>query len=297
MERADYLVLGGQGQLGRELVRQLGPRARGLGRAEVDLADSAAVRAAVAGLRPRVVVNCAAYTAVDRAEDDPEAAMRINAVAVGELAAACRDADARLVHFSSDYVFGGDATRRRPYREDDEPAPQGRYAVSKLEGERAAGPDSLVIRTCGLYGRPTPGHGGNFVETMLRVGPPRGAVRVVDDQRCTPSYVADVAAAALWLVERGASGLYHVVNAGDTTWCEFARAVFRIAGLPVDVEPITTEQYGAKAPRPAYSVLSTAKYLAAGGPSLRSWEDALAAYLNDREQAGPEASPPGEIRR
>lgn len=282
--RSIDLVLGAEGQLGREFLRQLGDRARGAGRAKVDLADPATIRAAVAEARPRAVINCGAYTAVDRAEDEPEAAQRINAEAVATLAASCAEHGAKLVHVSSDYVFGGSANRTTPYAETDDPSPQGEYARSKLAGERAArqAPCHLVVRTCGLYGRLLSGRGGNFVETMLRVGPQRGVVRVVNDQRCTPSYVADVAAAILWLIDHEAQGLYHVVNGGDATWFEFARAIFELADLPVIVEPITTEQFGAKAPRPRFSVLSTAKYEAIGAPALRTWKEALAAYLADR---------------
>lgn len=278
------LITGAEGQLGREFARQLGASAHALSRADLDITDAAAVDYVIRKSRPRAVINCAAYTAVDRAETDKASALAVNVTAVENLAAACAAADSVLVQISTDYVFGGDPGRTVPYAEDDAPAPQSVYALTKLQGEAAAAasPKHLIVRTCGLYGKLTAGHGGNFVETMLRVGPQRGRVRVVNDQRGTPSYVADVAQATLWLLEQHAMGLFHVVNHGSATWCEFAREVFRLADPSVEVEPITTAEFGAAAKRPGYSVLSTEKYERLGGPVLRPWQEALAVYLSTR---------------
>jgi len=272
-------ITGADGQLGREFRRQLGAEAVGLDRSQLDIAQPEMIRACLCRLRPAAVVNCAAYTLVDRAEDEPAVCQRINADAVGDLADVCRQLDCPLVQISTDYVFGADAQRRTPYREQDPPGPQGVYARSKLAGEQQAArwPRHLVIRTCGLYGASP--RGNNFVETMLRLGRERDRLRVVHDQHCTPSFVAHVARATLFLLRSAQVGTWHVVNAGQATWCEFAGEIFRQAGMRVAVEPITTEQFGARAARPRYSVLDTARYQALGGPELPDWRQALAEYL------------------
>ena len=281
-------VLGAAGQLGRDLCPRLALRGEvaPLARADIDLAQPESIAPAVAALRSDVFVNCAAYNLVDQAEGDSGAAMTVNAAGVQLLARACADAGGKFVYFSTDYVFGGDSNRTTPYREDDAPAPVGRYGASKEAGERsalAASPTNMVIRTCGLYGVwGSGGKGGNFVETMLRLAGQGKPLRVVDDQRCTPSYTADVADAAVQLIARNASGLFHVTNSGDCTWFEFAAEIFRQAGLKPNLTPITSAEFGAAAARPAYSVLSTAKLAAVGVPALRPWQDALAAYLNER---------------
>lgn len=276
-------ITGADGQLGREFCRQLGERAVPLDRTLLDIADADAVRRRLQETGPAAVVNCAAYTKVDLAEKEPDLCRTINAAAVANLARECQRIGATLVQISTDYVFGADASRTIPYREDDPPGPQGVYAQTKLEGERAADQCDrrFVVRTCGLYG--VSPRRNNFVETMLRLGPERGRLRIVDDQHCTPSYVAHVAAAVLFLLETTAYGVYHIVNAGEVTWRRFAEEIFLQAGLKVEVEPITTAQFGAPAPRPPYSVLDTNKYRALGGPELPPWDQALAEYLRVRE--------------
>ncbi len=281
-------VLGAAGQLGRDLC----PRLAALGevvplsRADIDLAKPDTIAPAVAAMRPDVFVNCAAYNLVDKAEAEPDAALAVNQLGVAALAIACAAIGARLVHFSTDYVFGSDGARTMRYTEEDEADPVSVYGASKLGGEQltlAASPDNLVVRTCGLYGVwGSGGKGGNFVETMLRVAAQGKPLRVVNDQRCTPSYTADVAAATVALLERGASGLFHVVNSGDCTWYEFAAEIFRQAGLKPALTPIASADRTDPAKRPAYSVLSTAKLVASGVAALRPWQDALAAYLVER---------------
>jgi len=205
------------------------------------------------------------------------------------LAEACRRLDCLLVEISTDYVFGGDAGPRVPYRETDEPRPRGAYARSKLEGERHAAQweKHFIVRTCGLYGRLGPRSGGNFVETMLRLGDQGRRLRVVNDQRLSPSYVPHVARAIRSLMRTDAFGTYHVVNTGETTWHDFAAEIFRQAGLDVRLEPITTSEYGAAAPRPGYSVLDTSKYHALrGSPPMPRWQEALAEYLAVRSSWG-----------
>lgn len=279
------VVTGSRGQLGWELCRCLGPRATGLDRAALDVTDLSAVDRTLRALAPEAVINTAAYTAVDRAESEPEACFAANEAAVGHLVAACQALGCPLVQISTDYVFSGTHGRRHPYREDEPTSPRGVYARSKWAGEEQARrlERHIVVRTCGLYGRRAPGAaGGNFVDTMLRLSTERPVLKVVDDQICTPSYVPHVAAAVLFLLAGGHWGTYHVVNQGSTSWFEFAREIFRQIGREIRLEPITTAQYAAPAPRPAYSVLDTSKYRALDGPELPAWQDALRAYLAER---------------
>jgi dTDP-4-dehydrorhamnose reductase len=261
---------------------------------EFDLTDRDRVLETLLKLRPEVIINTAAFTLVDKAEQEPDLCRRVNVEGVRHLVAACRRLDCTLVQISTDYVFGRDAARRTPYRETDEPGPQGVYGQTKLDAERVAAewPKHLIVRTCGLYGRLGKRSAGNFVETMLRLAATGRPLRVVDDQHCAPTYVPHLARAIRFLAaaaceKRGtaAFGTYHVVNTGQTTWCEFAREIFRQSGLDVPIEPITTAQYGAPAPRPAYSILDTAKYhTLAGCPAMPSWQDALAEYLAGRQR-------------
>lgn len=278
-------ITGSGGQLGSELCRRLGEQAIALDLPDFDLTDGPRMRQTLAELGPAAVINTAAYTQVDRAEDQAELCWQINSAGVGELAASCRALDVPLVHVSTDYVFGSDTGRNSAYREEDRPAPRGVYAQSKFEGERQASVwrKHVIVRTCGLYGKPGPKTpASNFVDTMLRLASQGKPLRVVDDQRCTPSYVPHVARALLFLLEGGHFGLYHVVNGGETTWYDFAREIFRQSGLDVAMERITTSQYGARAPRPSYSVLDTGKYRSLGGPPMPDWRDALVEYLAGR---------------
>lgn len=289
---AEIVVTGCHGQLGSELCRQWGPRAAGLDLPELDLTDAQRTAETLLRLAPRVVVNTAAYTLVDRAEEEPERCRAINAHAVRVLADVCRQLDAVLVQISTDYVFGQDTTRRAPYTESDPPGPLNVYGWTKLEAEHhAAGwARHFIVRTCGLYGRLGPRSPGNFVATMLRLAQQGRALRVVDDQRCCPSFVPHVARAIRFLVTTGAYGTYHVVNTGSATWYELAAELFRQVGYQVQLTPITTAEYGPRARRPAYSVLDTTKYhaLPAAAP-MPAWQDALAEYLHSARNAGPDA--------
>jgi len=286
-------VTGACGQLGSELCRLLGADAVPLDIDTLDLTDGPAVDQTLANLCPDAVINCAAYTQVDRAESEPQQCRAVNATAVEHLARASARLDCPLVQISTDYVFGGGPDRTTPYCEDDPPSPQGVYARTKFEGEQAADRHlrkHLIVRTCGLYSRPADQRAGNFVKTMLRLGKARKELRVVADQHCTPSYVPHVARAILFLlgVPRGAPawwGIYHVVNRGATTWYEFAAEIFRQAGMDVSLQPISTAEYGAAAPRPAYSVLDTTKYHALGGPAMPDWRTALAEYISQWKEA------------
>jgi dTDP-4-dehydrorhamnose reductase len=279
-------VLGAAGQLGRDLVPRLAGDVVALSRADLDLERPDTIAAYFAANRPDVFVNCAAYNLVDKAEADPAPAFAANALGVRLLARECAARGVKLVHVSTDYVFGLDAARATPFTEADAPGPVSAYGLSKLAGEyaaRAADPGHLVVRTCGLYGVwGSGGKGGNFVETMLRVAGQGKPLKVVSDQRCTPSYTADVADAIVGLLRVGAGGLYHVTNAGDCSWHEFAAEIFRRAGVAADLSPTTSAAFGAPARRPGYSVLSNAKLAAAGVAAPRPWREALAAYLVER---------------
>jgi dTDP-4-dehydrorhamnose reductase len=280
-------VLGALGQLGRDLCPKLAGEIVPLTRAEIDLARPETIDPGLAAVKPAVVVNCAAYNFVDKAETEPEPAFAVNAWGVRELARQCQAMGCKLVHVSTDYVFGLDEFRTRPISEDDPPGPVSVSGLSKLAGEyfaRSICDRHLVVRTCGLYGVwGTGGKGGNFVETMLRVAGQGKPLKVVHDQRCTPSFTADVAEAIARLIAADAAGPFHVTNAGDCTWYELAAEIFRQSGTSADLSPTTTAAYGSPARRPAYSVLSCEKLKTVGVPSPRPWQEALAAYLAERK--------------
>jgi len=281
-------VLGATGQLGSELLELWGERSVGLTRDQLDLSDPSTIEATLETIAPEVVVNAAAYNQVDRSESEPAAAMAVNAQGPRQLARWCASRSVRLVHVSTDFVFGSDTSRHEPYAESDETGPLGAYALSKLGGElyvRSGCPDHLVVRTCGLYGHAARRRtgGGNFVETMLRLGSAGGPIRVVDDQRCTPTSARVLATAIDSLLDSGCSGLYHATCAGSTTWYELARVIFERTGQDVEVEAITTSEFGAEAQRPGYSVLDCGRLTRDTGYTPPDWNDALTEYLASRE--------------
>ncbi len=276
------VVLGGFGQLGSELVARLGDRAVPLGREACDITDAVALENALTAAAPTVVVNCVAYNLVDKAEDDPDTAFAVNAEGVRHVARWCDDHQLPLMHISTDYVFGEDTQRASPYLETDPRGPLGVYATSKSMGESIVlhhCPQSWVVRTCGLYGRKATRSKGNFVDTMVRLGRERPELKIIHDQRCTPTNAGDLADALIALLATDAYGLYHATNAGDCSWYEFAQEIFRLRGLTPQVIPITTAEYGAKAPRPGYSVLNCDKLAQTIGRPMRPWREALAEYL------------------
>jgi dTDP-4-dehydrorhamnose reductase len=281
-----YAVLGANGQLGRDICLQLRGEVVPLTRDQADLTCADNVRRVLGDLRPNVVLNCAAFNYVDRAEAEPAAAFSVNTYGVRDLAVVCRDLDAALVHFSSDYVFGLDPSRRIPYAETDLPGPINVYGTSKIAGEyllRSCCPKHFVIRTCGLYGVwGSGGKGGNFVETMLRMAAAGKPIRVVTDQVCTPTYTVDLASAVLALLATDQYGLYHVTNASACSWYEFAGAIFELARVQADLTPISSDDYRSVACRPRYSVLGGSAYQSLGLPAMRPWREALAAYIQER---------------
>jgi dTDP-4-dehydrorhamnose reductase len=285
-------IVGAAGQLGQDLCRLLGERAVPLTRRDVELTDRASVEAALSAVSASVVINAAAFNLVDDAEVRPAEAFAVNALGARELGLVCGKLGRTLVHFSTDYVFGLDDERRDPYEETDCPGPISVYAQSKLAGEyfvRSTCPRHFVVRTCGLYGhRGSGGKGRNFVETMLRLAGERRRVRVVHDQMCTPTFTEDLAAATMRLVATDEFGIHHWTNGGACSWHEFACEVFRRAGVDVECEPITSDEFGARARRPKYSVLSTRRWMRLGFVEPRPWPDALQDYLDRRAAAGSE---------
>jgi dTDP-4-dehydrorhamnose reductase len=277
-----WLVTGAGGMLGRDLVSVLegrGAEVAALRRTDLDITDRAAVHAALWDWRPDVVVNCAAWTAVDDAEAHEADALLVNGQAVTELAAVCADQGTVLVQPSTDYVFSGQASQ--PYPEDSPPAPRSAYGRTKLAGEHAVldqpGLAGYVVRTAWLYGA----FGKSFVGTMIGRARRQLDVQVVDDQRGQPTWTVDVAAQIAALVTAGAGpGIYHATSSADTTWFELAREVYRRLGAdPARVRPVRSADYGAAAPRPAYSVLGHAAWAEAGLPPIGDWRDALQRAL------------------
>jgi dTDP-4-dehydrorhamnose reductase len=287
-----FLVTGASGQLGFELARALAPLGTVIGtdRATLDLADAHAIAAAMRAHRPDVVVNAAAYTAVDAAERDEDAARAVNGVAPGVFAEEAKRAGALLVHFSTDYVFDGRATGA--YDEDAPVGPLSAYGRSKLEGERAiaaTGAAAIVFRTSWVYAA----RGRNFLLTMRRLARERDEIRVVDDQRGTPNWSAALARATARVLAQGTdalaarSGTYHMTSRGATTWYGFARAIVDdLAKRDADgkriarVVPINTAQYPTPATRPANSVLDDRRFVRTFGFALPDWRDALAECLS-----------------
>ena len=301
-------VLGARGQLGSDLMPLLGPRGVALGHDQIELTDADGLAHQLDAIKPEAVVNCAAYNHVDKAEDEPERAFAVNSFGVRNLALWCGKHDVPLMHISTDYVFGLDVSkpgfsesrasqddearlsekpgfgpRCGPWNETDPTGPVSVYGGSKLAGEwfvRSLCPRHWIVRTCGLYGANAARGKGNFVETMLRLGRERPELRVVADQRCTPTSTADLAPALVDLLATEQYGVYHATNAGECSWHEFAVEIFRLSGLSPRVIPITAAEYGAKARRPDYSVLNNVKLREVIGRELRPWQDALRDYLS-----------------
>ena len=270
------LVTGGTGQLASALGRAAADRVRVIGRPALDFDRPETIEALFAGAPPETIVNAAAWTAVDAAEAEPEAARRANAAAPARLAALCARHGTRLIHISTDYVFDG--AKGAPYVEDDAPRPTGVYGATKLEGEtavRAACPEAVILRTSWVYAE----SGRNFVRTMLNAARQRPALRVVADQRGCPSNADDLAQAILAVAARPQAGTYHMAGTGDVTWHGFAEAIFAAAaafGWPVPtVQAITTAEYPTPARRPADSRLDCARLHETFGVRLPAWQPSL----------------------
>jgi dTDP-4-dehydrorhamnose reductase len=282
-------VFGCSGQLGVELVRELrerGYEVTGWERAAIDITDGEKVERVLAKLDPRVVFNAAAYNQVDVAETEPQAAYVANALGVRNLALACRQTDAQLVHFSTDYVFDG--TAKSPYREDDATHPLGAYAVSKLAGElyaQAYLERPLIVRTCGVFGLAgLTTNRGNFVELMLRLAAGGQPIRVVEDHVGSPTFAPLLAARTIELAEKGQHGIFHVGGGTPISWFNFAKLIFETAGLKPSLLPTNEREYRTTARRPKYSALSNEKMERAGMAPMPPLGECVRTYLAGRQK-------------
>ena len=272
------LVVGANGMLGHDLMRVLDGDVRGLDLPDIDITSLESVRRTILTLKPKTIINSAAYTDVDGCEANVEQAMAINGEGVGLLALTAREIGATLVQISTDYVFdGGKGT---PYLEDDPVGPLSIYGESKLAGElnSAMAPSHLIVRTQWLYGI----HGKNFVETMLRLAGEKSELSVVDDQIGSPTWTYDLALAIKALLDKGCRGTYHAANSGFCSWNEFARAIFEETGTKIAVNSMTTAELNRPARRPLYSTLECGKLVRDTGFQPQPWREALRGYLKLR---------------
>jgi dTDP-4-dehydrorhamnose reductase len=287
MSKQRILVTGSNGQLGNELRTLAGSYPSFdfifLTREEVSLEDQNGIAITIAKHEPQFCINCAAYTAVDKAEEEKGLAFKINADAVGELARSCKENSCRLIHISTDYVFDGSSAV--PYKEDAETNPQGVYGASKLKGEELAmqnDPSSVIIRTSWVYSE----FGKNFVKTMIRLMKEKNGINVVNDQIGSPTYAADLADALLTIISKistknnAPGGVFHYCNEGIISWYDFALAIKDEIGSECVVKPIATSQYPTVAKRPAYSVLDTSKIQSTFQLKLINWKQSLASCLS-----------------
>ncbi len=275
------LVTGVGGQLGFDVVNELesrGHEAVGVDIQEMDITDAVSVNRVIRAAAPDAVIHCAAYTAVDAAEDNEELCRRVNADGTQNIANVCRDLDIKMIYISTDYVFGGQG--ERPWEPDDEREPQSVYGRTKYEGELAVQntlEKYFIVRIAWVFGI----NGKNFIKTMLKLSQTHDTIRVVNDQFGSPTYTFDLAKLLADMVETEKYGVYHATNEGVCSWYEFACAIFEKAGLgdKMKVIPVTTAEYGAKAARPFNSRMSKEKLTENGFQRLPSWQDALERYL------------------
>jgi dTDP-4-dehydrorhamnose reductase len=282
------MVFGSSGQLGQELVRDLSVRGyevKGYERVALDITDAQLTERAVAEFDPAVVFNAAAYNQVDVAEREPAAAFQANALGVRNLALACRQCDARLVHFSTDYVFDG--TLGRPYEETDATHPTGAYAVSKLAGELYALAyldTALIVRTSGVFGpQGFRTNRGNFLEVMLRLAAGGQPIRVVEDHVASPTYAPWLAGKTLDLVERDQTGIFHLGGGMAISWFQYAALIFEKAGLTPELQPTNEREYRTVARRPKFSALANKRLEQTGIAPMPPLADAIADYLKQRD--------------
>ena len=279
------LVTGASGQLGHDLAIELtgrGHQVTGVSSKEMDLTDPPAVYQHIMSMRPDAVMHCAAYTAVDKAEDDAEACYAVNHLGTQAIAAACAEAGCKLLYISTDYVFPGDG--ERPWEPDDEVRPLNLYGESKRLGEeavRAASDKHFIVRISWVFGV----NGKNFVKTMLRLGAEREQITVVDDQFGSPTYTKDLSVLLADMIVTEKYGTYHATNEGICSWYEFACAIMEQAGLTCQVQPVSSDQYPSRAKRPTNSRMSKEKLTENGFRRLPVWEDALRRYLAELKES------------
>ena len=281
-------LIGSDGQLGTDIYsyfKSRGADITGLTIDDVNVCDGASCGNVIAGLRPGLVINTAAFNQVDRCEYEPGKAFEVNAAGVKNVAQVCLETGAAMMHFSTDYVFGG-YIQKTPYTEDDCPAPLSSYGISKLAGEymvRYMLADYYIIRVSGLYGHAgSMDKGYNFVELMLELAGQQKEIKVVNDQTLTPTSSMDVAQKLYELIQTKKYGLYHMTNTGSCTWYEFAGQIFKIAGTATKLVPTDSISFASAAKRPSYSVLDNKKLRQAGLEDMRHWKQALEHYLEER---------------
>lgn len=278
------LVTGVKGQLGYDVVRELekrGHAAVGVDIDEMDITDAAAVERVLTETQPEAVIHCSAFTAVDRAEDETELCRRVNVEGTKNIAKICKKLDCKILYLSTDYIFSGDG--ERPWEPDDEASPLNAYGQSKYDGELALKKyveKYFIVRISWVFGI----NGNNFIKTMLRLGRENGAVKVVDDQIGSPTYTYDLSRLLVDMIESDRYGAYHATNEGICSWYEFAKEIFRAAGMnDVSVTPVKSGEFPVKAKRPKNSRMSKEKLVANGFTLLPAWQDAVARYMKELE--------------
>lgn len=276
------LVTGVKGQLGYDVVRELqkrGHEAVGVDIDEMDITDAAAVERVMTEVQPDAVIHCSAYTAVDRAEEDIEICRRVNVDGTENIAKICKKLNCKMLYLSTDYIFSGDG--ERPWEPDDEASPLNAYGQSKYDGELALKKyveKYFIVRISWVFGI----NGNNFIKTMLRLGRENGAVKVVDDQIGSPTYTYDLARLLVDMIESDRYGAYHATNEGICSWYEFAKEIFRAAGMDnVSVTPVKSGEFPVKAKRPKNSRMSKEKLVTNGFSLLPAWQDAVARYIKE----------------
>lgn len=275
------LVTGINGQLGHDVMNELkkrGHEAVGVDVEEMDITSEARVNEVMDSVQPEAVIHCAAYTAVDRAEENEEICRKVNAAGTGYVARACRKLDCKMLYLSTDYIFAGDG--ERPWEPEDEAAPLNIYGQTKFEGEQAVRKyleKYFIVRISWVFGV----NGANFIKTMLRLGRENGAVSVVDDQIGSPTYTYDLSVLLVDMIESEKYGAYHATNEGICSWYEFAVEIFKTAGMDVKVTPVDSSAFPAKAKRPKNSRMSKEKLVKNGFNKLPPWQDALQRYLKE----------------
>lgn len=276
-------VIGSTGQLGQDLMQVFGEEAVGFAHQDLDVTDEESVASAIRSAEPDWVLNTAAFHRVGDCEVNPTLTFAVNASGALNVARAAAATGSGVAFFSTDYVFGGqDRERGNPFEEGDVPRPLSVYGVSKVAGEQLvmqANPRHLVVRSAGLYGTATSRKGWTFPELMLNKARTEGALRVVTDQVLSPTFTADLARKTKELIEQDAVGLFHLTNAGECSWFEFARGALELAGVDAKMEQISTEQMQQRARRPPYSALDSARLETVGLSPMRPWKEALSDYL------------------
>lgn len=275
------VVTGADGQLGQDVIKELAKKNHQIfsaNRNALDISNELAVKKYIEDKKPDVILHCAAYTNVDKAEEDRETAYNVNALGTKYLAQAAQAVGSKMVYVSTDYVFDG--TANEPYEVNHPTKPLGVYGETKLAGEEFVSKhlaEHFIVRTAWVYGT----NGNNFVKTMLRLGKELGEIGVVHDQVGSPTYTVDLAEFMVNLMETDKYGIYHATNGGQCSWYEFALEIFKQANLDVKVNPLTTEQFPRPAARPNYSVLSKQRIVDEGFEPLRKWQEGLTAYFNE----------------